>query len=48
MPIGKKILVIFLSLFFIRHFRGTCLSIEILKGHMVRESLGTPALEDDH
>jgi len=25
-------------------FRGTCSSIEMLKGYMARESLGTPAL----
>jgi len=26
-------------------FRGTCASIEMLKGYMARESLGTPALK---
>jgi len=40
--IGKYIFVIFLNLFAIRNFRGTCSSIEILKGEMARESLGTP------
>ena len=40
--IGKYIFVIFLSVFVISNFRGTCLSIEILKGYMARESLGTP------
>jgi len=27
-----------------RNFRGTCSSDEMLKGYMVRERLGTPAL----
>jgi len=27
-----------------RHFRGTCSSVEMLNGYMVRERLGTPAL----
>jgi len=27
-------------------FRGTCSSIEMLKGYMDGESLGTPVLED--
>jgi len=47
MLIGKRkyIFVIFLNLFVIRHFRGTCSSIEILKGYMARESLRTPALK---
>jgi len=40
--IGKYIFVIFLNLFAIRNFRGTCSSIEILNGYMARESLGTP------
>ena len=44
MLIGKYIFVIFLNLFVIRNFRGTCLSIEMLKGYMARESLGTPVL----
>ena len=43
MPIGKYIFVFF-RLFDIRNFRGTCSSIEMLKGYMVKESLGTPAL----
>ena len=38
------IFVIFLNLFVIRNFRGTCSSIEMLKGYMARESLGTPVL----
>jgi len=33
-----------LSLFVIRTFRGTCSTVEMLKGYMVRERLGTPAL----
>ena len=43
MPIGKCILV-FHSLFVIRNFRGTCSSIEMLKGYQARESLITPVL----
>jgi len=42
MPIGKYIFAFF-RLFDIRNFRGT--SIEMLKGYMVKESLGTPGLE---
>jgi len=44
MLIGKYILVIFHRLFVIRNFRGTCLSIEMLKGCMARESLITPVV----
>ena len=44
MLIGKYIFVIFLNLFVIRNFMGTCSSIEVLKGYMARESLGTPVL----
>jgi len=44
MLIGEYIFVIFLNLFVIRNFRGTCSSIEVLKGYMARESLGTPVL----
>ena len=44
MLIGKYILVIFHSLFVIRNFRGTCSSIEMLKGYMARESVITPVL----
>jgi len=40
MLIGKYIFVIFLSLFVMRNFRGTCSYKEMLKGYMVRESLG--------
>jgi len=36
MLIGKYIFVIFLSLFVIRNVRGTCSSIEMMKGYMVR------------
>jgi len=32
MLIGKYAFVIFLNLFFIRNFRGTCSSVEMLKG----------------
>jgi len=42
--ICKYIFVIFFKLFVIRNFRGTYLSIEMLKGYMARESLGTPVL----
>jgi len=31
--------------FVIRNFRGTFSSVEMLKGYMVRERLGTPALD---
>jgi len=31
--------------FVIRNLRGTYTSVEMLKGYMVRESLGTPGLE---
>jgi len=44
MLIDKYIFVIFLNVFVIKNFRGTCSSIEILKEHMDRESLGTPVL----
>jgi len=44
MLICKYILVIFHSLFVIRNFRGTCSSIEMLKGYMARENLITPVL----
>jgi len=36
--------VIFLKLFVIRYCRGTCSPIEMLKGYMARESLGTHVL----
>jgi len=29
------------------NFRGTHLSVEMLKGYLVRERLGTPGLESD-
>jgi len=32
--------------FVIRIFRGTCSSVRMLKGHMVRDRLGTPALNE--
>ena len=41
--LGQCVFVIFLSLYVIRHFRGTCSSIKMLKGHMAQVSLGTPA-----
>ena len=41
---NQWIFVILLSLFVTRNFKGTCSSFEILKGYMVRERLGTPAL----
>jgi len=37
--------LVFLSFFVTKNFRGTCSSVEMLKGYMVKESLGTPALE---
>jgi len=46
MLVGKYVFVIFLSLYVIRNFRGTCPSVEMLKGYMARVSLGTPALRD--
>jgi len=39
--IGKHLFVIFLSIFVVWKFRGTCSSIEMLKGYKVRETLGT-------
>jgi len=39
MLICKYIFVIFLNFFVIRNFRGTCSSIEMLKGYMARERL---------
>jgi len=44
MVIDEYIFVIFLNLFVVRKFGGTCSSIEMLKGYMARESLGTPVL----
>jgi len=44
MLIGKHILVIFHSHFVMKHFKGTCSFIEMLTGHMARESLITPVL----
>jgi len=44
MLVGKYVPVIFLSLFVIRYFRGTCSSIEMLKGCIGLVSLGTPGL----
>jgi len=40
MLIGKYIFVVFLSLFVLRNFRGTCSYNEILKGYMAGERLG--------
>jgi len=40
--------VIFLSLFVTRNFRGTFTSVEMLKGYMVKERLGTPDLVEKH
>jgi len=40
-----RIFVILLSPFVIRNFESTCYSVEMLKGHTVREMLGTPVLE---
>jgi len=31
--------------FVMRHFSGTCSSVDMLKGYMVRERLGIPVLE---
>jgi len=45
--VGKHIFVIFLSLFVkINFIRGTCSSIEMLKGYMARENSGTAGLKD--
>ena len=44
MLVSKYVFVIFLSLFVIRNFRGTCSSIEMLKGYIGKVSLGTPDL----
>jgi len=40
------VFVSLLSLFVIRNFRGTCSSVKMLKGYMVRERFGTAALEE--
>jgi len=37
--------VVLLTLFVIGNFRRTCSFVEMLKGYMVRERLGTPALK---
>jgi len=34
--------------FVMRNFRGTCSSVEMLKGYIVRGRLGTPALEEEY
>ena len=44
MLICKYIFMFFLNLLVIRYFRGTCSSMEMLKGYMARQSLGTPVL----
>ena len=44
MLIGKYIFVIFLNLFVVRNFKGTCSPIEMLKRYMARERLETPVL----
>ena len=46
MLVGKYVFVIFLSVFVIRNFRGTCSPIEMLKGYIGRASLGTPDLNN--
>jgi len=33
--------------FIIRNFRGTCSSVEILMGYIVRKRLGIPGIEDE-
>ena len=38
------VFVILLSLFVIRNIRGTCSSVEMLKGYMVKERLGNPGI----
>jgi len=38
--IGKHICIIFLSLFLIKNFRGTCSSAKMLKRYKARESFG--------
>jgi len=37
--------LIMIKYFVIRNFRGTCSSVEMLKGYMVRKRLGTPGLQ---
>jgi len=44
MLIAKYVLVIFHILFIVKNFRGTCSSIEMLKGYMARESFITLVL----
>jgi len=45
MLIGEYIFVIFLSLFVMRNFRGSCSYNEMLKGYMAGESLGVLVLK---
>ena len=40
----SRFFLILLSLFITSHSRGTCASVEIMKGYMFRERLGTTAL----
>jgi len=42
--IGKHICIIFLSLFLVKNFRGTCSSAKMLKRYKARESLGTTVI----
>jgi len=44
--IGKHTFIIFLSLFVIKNFKGTCLSVKMLKGYMARESLWIPVIQE--
>jgi len=39
---GFLVFIILLSIFVIRHCRGTCSSVEILKEYMIREKVGNP------
>jgi len=41
MLIGKYIRLVMIKYFLIRNIRGTCSSVEMLQGYLVREKLGT-------
>jgi len=44
MLIVKYLWIIMTKYFVMRNFRGTCSSVEMLKGYIVRGRLGTPEL----
>jgi len=42
---SKYLSSVMIKYFVMRNLRGTCLSVEMLKGYIVRERSGTPELE---